>query len=163
MLIAPSSASTVTLSGSGTFGDTTVGASRFLAFSTGFTAAQPNDTGFRQFSISSVNPADAALFSFAFNPCVGSIGSVSSCTFVVKFTPLTAGAVSALLDVSVIDRDVTGSIIVDTPFFDIALSGNGVIASAVPEPSTWAMMILGFCSLGFMAYRRRAKPALMAA
>jgi hypothetical protein len=26
---------------------------------------------------------------------------------------------------------------------------------AVPEPSTWAMMILGFCGLGFMAYRKR--------
>jgi hypothetical protein len=27
--------------------------------------------------------------------------------------------------------------------------------SAVPEPSTWAMMILGFCGIGFMAYRRK--------
>jgi len=27
--------------------------------------------------------------------------------------------------------------------------------SAVPEPSTWAMMILGFAGIGFMAYRRR--------
>jgi hypothetical protein len=27
--------------------------------------------------------------------------------------------------------------------------------SAVPEPSTWAMMILGFIGLGFMAYRRK--------
>ena len=27
--------------------------------------------------------------------------------------------------------------------------------SAVPEPSTWAMMILGFSGLGFLAYRRR--------
>ena len=27
--------------------------------------------------------------------------------------------------------------------------------SAVPEPSTWAMMILGFCGVGFMAYRRK--------
>jgi hypothetical protein len=26
--------------------------------------------------------------------------------------------------------------------------------SAVPEPSTWAMMILGFAGIGFMAYRR---------
>jgi hypothetical protein len=26
---------------------------------------------------------------------------------------------------------------------------------AVPEPSTWAMMILGFCGVGFMAYRRK--------
>ena len=34
--------------------------------------------------------------------------------------------------------------------------------SAIPEPSTWVMMILGFAGLGFMAYRRTAKPALMA-
>jgi hypothetical protein len=26
---------------------------------------------------------------------------------------------------------------------------------AVPETSTWAMMILGFAGVGFMAYRRR--------
>jgi hypothetical protein len=30
--------------------------------------------------------------------------------------------------------------------------------SAVPEPSTWAMMILGFCGLGFMAYRKKMAP-----
>jgi hypothetical protein len=29
-------------------------------------------------------------------------------------------------------------------------------ASAVPEPSTWAMMILGFACLVFMAYRRKS-------
>jgi hypothetical protein len=34
---------------------------------------------------------------------------------------------------------------------------------SVPEPSTWAMMILGFAGVGFMAYRRKSKPALMAA
>jgi hypothetical protein len=27
--------------------------------------------------------------------------------------------------------------------------------AAVPEPSTWGMMILGFAGVGFMAYRRR--------
>jgi PEP-CTERM motif len=37
------------------------------------------------------------------------------------------------------------------------------ISSSVPEPSTWAMMILGFAGVGFMAYRRKSKPALMAA
>jgi len=35
--------------------------------------------------------------------------------------------------------------------------------AAVPEPSTWAMMILGFAGIGFMTYRRKAKPALMTA
>jgi hypothetical protein len=37
------------------------------------------------------------------------------------------------------------------------------VASAVPEPSTWAMLLLGFAGIGFMAYRRKLKPALMAA
>ena len=27
--------------------------------------------------------------------------------------------------------------------------------AAVPEPSTWAMMIRGFLGVGFMAYRKR--------
>jgi hypothetical protein len=42
------------------------------------------------------------------------------------------------------------------------LSYNGAV-SAVPEPSTWAMLLLGFAGVGFMAYRRKSKPALMAA
>jgi hypothetical protein len=29
------------------------------------------------------------------------------------------------------------------------------LTAAVPEPSTWAMMILGFFGVGFMAYRRK--------
>ena len=33
-------------------------------------------------------------------------------------------------------------------------------AGAVPEPSTWAMMILGFVGVGFIAYRRKSRMAL---
>jgi phospholipase/lecithinase/hemolysin len=32
---------------------------------------------------------------------------------------------------------------------------DAFLAQAVPEPSTWAMMILGFCGLGILAYRKR--------
>ena len=46
------------------------------------------------------------------------------------------------------------------------IGGNGIdvlvyaqaglpIAGSVPEPSTWAMLILGFVGIGFMAYRRK--------
>lgn len=35
-------------------------------------------------------------------------------------------------------------------------------AAAAPEPSTWAMMLLGFAGVGFMAYRRKSKPAVIA-
>ena len=41
--------------------------------------------------------------------------------------------------------------------------GGVAFASAVPELSTWMMMILGFAGLGFTAYRRKSKPALLAA
>ena len=43
------------------------------------------------------------------------------------------------------------------------IAAINAVNAAVPEPSTWAMMILGFSGVGFMAYRRKAKPALMAA
>lgn len=38
-----------------------------------------------------------------------------------------------------------------------ARAGGG---PAAPEPATWAMMLLGFAGVGFMAYRRKAKPAM---
>jgi PEP-CTERM motif len=37
-----------------------------------------------------------------------------------------------------------------------AVTGPGGVSS-VPEPSTWAMMILGFVGVGFMAYRRKSQ------
>lgn len=37
------------------------------------------------------------------------------------------------------------------------------LLSGVPEPSTWAMMLLGFAGIGVMAYRRNARPAWTAA
>jgi hypothetical protein len=72
------------------------------------------------------------------------------------------------LTLSSFAADTTGS------FFtaDVAgpANGNGVRAtgiidftlqtSAVPEPSTWAMMILGFLGVGFMAYRRKGQTNL---
>jgi hypothetical protein len=35
------------------------------------------------------------------------------------------------------------------------------ITTPVPEPSTWAMMILGFAGVGYMAYRRRNKTEML--
>ena len=36
---------------------------------------------------------------------------------------------------------------------------DNVSVSAIPEPSTWAMMIVGFFGLGFVAYRRKTASA----
>jgi hypothetical protein len=49
------------------------------------------------------------------------------------------------------------------PFYYDTTGISVTLVTAVPEPSTWAMIILGFAGIGFMTYRRRSKPALMAA
>jgi hypothetical protein len=42
--------------------------------------------------------------------------------------------------------------------------GGSVITSNVPEPSTWAMMTLGFIGLGYVAFRqRKSKVSIIAA
>jgi hypothetical protein len=59
-----------------------------------------------------------------------------------------SGATQLLLGLNDdIFSDNRGSLVVE-------VTGPSAIA-AVPEPSTWAMMILGFAGIGTMAYRRR--------
>jgi hypothetical protein len=45
----------------------------------------------------------------------------------------------------------------DTSILDYGPSHNFALQSAVPEPSTWAMVIVGFAGVGFIAYRRKSK------
>jgi MYXO-CTERM domain-containing protein len=40
---------------------------------------------------------------------------------------------------------------------------NAVVTAAVPGPSTWAMLILGFAGLGALSYRRRHRPSFKVA
>ena len=51
----------------------------------------------------------------------------------------------------------------DPEVMDLTGSISNAVITAVPEPSTWAMMILGFFGVGFVAYRRKDKLALSAA
>jgi hypothetical protein len=43
--------------------------------------------------------------------------------------------------------------------FDNLYVAGGSRVGGVPEPSTWAMMVLGFAGIGFLAYRRKNKVA----
>jgi hypothetical protein len=51
----------------------------------------------------------------------------------------------------------------DTRNFFGTIETFSIEVAAVPEPSTWAMMILGFAGVGFMAYRRRNSHSLQTA
>ena len=62
---------------------------------------------------------------------------------------------------------LAGSAILGPGAYYLQLSGTGGGTSgyggnlsatqvgAVPEPATWAMLLIGFAGVGFMAYRRR--------
>ena len=67
----------------------------------------------------------------------------------VDVNTTTGGTTTAMLDPT-FSIDAPGDYEID---FSLGV-GNGMTA-AVPEPSTWAMMMLGFCGVGFMAYRRK--------
>jgi hypothetical protein len=39
----------------------------------------------------------------------------------------------------------------------LSVGGTVSTSPAVPEPATWAMMLLGFTGLGYAAFRRNGK------
>jgi hypothetical protein len=76
-------------------------------------------------------------------------------TYVDVLAP-TAPYTQYTFNVTATGNDTFGINYVDPPSF-LGFDSFSVasVTSAVPEPSTWAMMILGFCGIGFMAYRKK--------
>ena len=88
-------------------------------------------------------------FTWAANMSAGNPGVHSTET-----TTLDLGALTApqSLEIFYADRAQVGAVL------DVNVTGATV--SAVPEASTWAMMIFGFLGVGFMAYRRKPSARL---
>jgi fibro-slime domain-containing protein len=90
---------------------------------------------------------DDDMFLAINNSIVGQVGGIHAFSAANDdtFTISTPGTYS--MEIFYADRHTTDA------FASITVSGD--ITTAVPETSTWAMMILGFCGVGFMAYRRK--------
>jgi PEP-CTERM motif len=103
-------------------------------------------TGLSLFSFNAQSPIDSGSLDFAgqvglgANLCVGGAAAFGSCGG--------TGSRGAYANSFFTD---------EAPVVTLVSS----ITSGVPEPSTWAMMLLGFAGIGFMAYLRKSKPALM--
>ena len=67
-------------------------------------------------------------------------------------TTFNVGAGTYVMDVFYADRHVTDA------FANLQLSGD--ITTSVPEPSTWAMMLVGFAGLGYASLNRGRKNRL---
>jgi hypothetical protein len=118
--------------------------------------------GFNQTGVGLVSPVDIirsyGILGVIDDTITGSFQFTGVAAIIPMVTNLSVGGQYGYADVS------------DTATFSIGALPDGVsftsasgdfLASGVPEPSTWAMMILGSLGLGFMAYRR--KPTLLIA
>ena len=83
-----------------------------------------------------------------------------------SFTSLAAA--NAFFDNGVVNLGAVSGV-ADVVFsYDLVAGGSGgygmdlAFGGAVPEPSTWAMMVIGFAGLGYAGYRRRHKLAGLA-
>jgi len=85
---------------------------------------------------------------------------------------LVIGPVAATLNCGLSCQGFGGSAILAAGNYYLDISGTGggtsgyggnlsvASVTATPEPATWAMMLLGFAGIGFVAYRRRSQNAV---
>jgi hypothetical protein len=93
-------------------------------------------------------------FAFSFSSGVDITGVTTDPTSAADFRPITGGLTFAPTEIFV-------NVVGDSPkagdqlILDVTTNG----APPVPEPSTWALMLLGFAGLGFAGWRRMATQA----
>jgi hypothetical protein len=109
------------------------------------------------------NPFDASLFATLNGLAISNVFSADSLTngwvyYSTTFTPMIAALYDFALNFQG-DGNAAADFVVD----NVSIAGSASLTTAVPEPSTWAMLLLSFAGVGFMAYRRNAKLASMAA
>ena len=91
------------------------------------------------------------------NVLVYASGALPSTTTAISLPTLAPGT-SYYYNLEYDDRifDTTdGGTIAQYQIYDNDTNGDFSTAGTVPEPSTWALMLLGFAGLGFVGYRQR--------
>ncbi|SHH49048.1 PEP-CTERM protein-sorting domain-containing protein [Bradyrhizobium erythrophlei] len=123
-------------------------------------SAQDSTTAF--FKISGfvtglINPGSAISHDDGATLIIGSDTQVNSPTetsdITTQFLDTPTAYSGALFDLYYVEGNGPPAIL------DVNISSPN-LTTDVPEPSTWAMMILGFFGVGVMAYRRKSKPTL---
>ena len=102
------------------------------------------------------NPFDASLFATLNGSAISNVFSADSLTngwvyYSTIFVPTAASSYDFALAFKG-DGDTAADFVID----NVNIQENVSITTAIPEPSTWVMLILGFAGLGFAGYRQRA-------
>lgn len=103
-------------------------------------------------------PGDVFIYDNVFYPGQASLVDVFGVVFTTAGNPggywnLWSGAPG---DYSLDESNAAGD-------YPVAIDGGSLDPTAVPEPSTWAMMLMGLAGVGFAAYRRGRKDRLAVA
>jgi hypothetical protein len=130
------------------FNPTFAGSYVLASLPTGFApdASLPqSQDGFNDFlqGLTYNGPKTVQSLTFSFDPTAANY-LLSESSFALSTRPNGNGGTAALFAV-----DITNAAGETGPV------GALIFSPAVPEASTWAMMILGFAGVGFMAYRRK--------
>jgi hypothetical protein len=134
----------------GTFTNNGPGAS---AVGASFSVAQGIGSLLFSFTVND-NNGTVADGSNNFNPLTGNQNSTTP-NFFVTFFQAGGGLGQTVTNSGLIALD-DGGAGPDRDYDDLVVK---FYVSAVPEASTWAMMLLGFAGVGFLAYRRRPQAA----
>ena len=100
--------------------------------------------------------ADFVTLPSSFVPTTFVIGGT---TYTVELTGFVLTGGSGFLDSSDTEFHVLEGGTATADLYAEVTSRIPTTQGSVPEPSTWAMMILGFAGVGFMAYRRKGQGA----
>jgi len=92
-------------------------------------------------TLSASNPSPTQSVTFTSNVIAPSLISAFNSAASLSFTDVSPNAAIVLGTLRSFNSDVSGN-----------------FSSSVPEPSTWAMMLLGFVGLGYAGYRRAKTP-----
>ena len=103
------------------------------------------------------NPFDASLFATLNGSTISNVFSADSLTNGWVSYSTTFATTAASFYNFALDFQGGGNTAADFVIDNVSIQDNNVnLTTAIPEPSTWAMLIFGFASLGFAGYRRRA-------
>ena len=128
-----------------------------------FTGGEGSVTGVEvQFNVTFNTPFTLGPDHVFFRPEVD-LGSAGNFLWLSAPKPIVSPGTPFASDLqSWIRTDGTGALAPDWSRIGTDITGQGPFNAAfsltgtmVPEPSTWAMMLIGFAGLGFMAYRRK--------